>query len=85
MVHGVRLTVTDREAFRPVRTGLAVGQELWLRYPAYFRPAAIQNLLVNRNTIWSFLRAESLSRIWSWAEADRTSFLQRRASYLIYR
>jgi uncharacterized protein YbbC (DUF1343 family) len=85
MVHGVRLTVTDREAFRPVRTGLAVGQELWLRYPAYFRPAAIQNLLVNRNTIWSFLRAESLSRIWNWAEADRTSFLQRRASYLIYR
>jgi uncharacterized protein YbbC (DUF1343 family) len=84
-VSGVRLTVTDREAFRPVRTGLAVGQELWLRYPADFRPAAIQNLLVNRNTIWSFLRAEPLSRIWSWAEADRTSFLQRRASYLIYR
>jgi uncharacterized protein YbbC (DUF1343 family) len=84
-VGGVRVVVTDRDALRPVRMGLALARELMDRYPAYFRPAAIQNLLVNRSTIWALLRAEPITRVWSWAEADRTSFLQRRASYLIYR
>ena len=64
--------------------GLVVARELMERYPANFRPAAIQNLLVNRSTIWALLRREPLTRIWSWADADRPSFLQRRASYLIY-
>ena len=85
MVSGVRLVVTDREAFKPVKTGLALARELEERYPSDFRPAAIQNLLVNRETIWSLLKGEPLARIWRWAEAERGSFLQRRASYLIYR
>ncbi|HXJ82183.1 MAG TPA: exo-beta-N-acetylmuramidase NamZ domain-containing protein [Candidatus Methylomirabilis sp.] len=83
-VAGVKLEVTDREAIRPVTVALTLGRELVDRYPTQFRPEAIQNLLVNRATIWSFLRGEPLSRIRSWAEAGRTSFLQRRASYLIY-
>jgi uncharacterized protein YbbC (DUF1343 family) len=83
-IAGVRIAVTDRDAIRPVTVALALGRELADRYPAQFRPEAIQNLLVNRATIWSFLRGDPLSRIRSWAEAGRTSFLQRRASYLIY-
>jgi uncharacterized protein YbbC (DUF1343 family) len=82
---GVRLVVTDRDALRPVTVSLALARELVDRYPAQFRPAAIQNLLVNRATMWSLLRGDSLIRMWSWAEAARASFLQRRASYLIYR
>jgi uncharacterized protein YbbC (DUF1343 family) len=82
---GVRLRVTDREALRPVAVGLALARELTDRYPADFRPAAIQNLLVNRSTMWALLRREPLQRLWRWAEAERASFLQRRASYLIYR
>ena len=81
---GIRLMVTEREAFRPVATGLAVARELMERYPAHFQPAAIQNLLVNRATIWTLLLRSPLARIWSWAEAERASFLQRRASYLMY-
>ncbi len=82
-VGGVRFVVTDRDEIRPVTVALAVGQELMERYPQ-FRPAAIQNLLVNRSAMWAFLRGEPLIRILSWVEASRTSFLQRRASYLIY-
>jgi uncharacterized protein YbbC (DUF1343 family) len=85
MVGGVRLVVTDRESIRPVSVGLALGRMLLDRYPAQFRPAAIQNLLVSRSTMWSFLRGDSLTRLQKWAEADRASFLQRRASYLIYK
>jgi uncharacterized protein YbbC (DUF1343 family) len=84
-VGGVRLRVTERDALRPVAVGLALGRELAERYSGSFRPAAIQNLLVNRSTMWSFLRGDPLMRILSWADAARSAFLQRRASYLIYK
>jgi uncharacterized protein YbbC (DUF1343 family)/CubicO group peptidase (beta-lactamase class C family) len=84
-VGGVRFIVTDRDALRPVTLALAVARELMDRYPAQFRPAAIQNLLVNRATMWALLRGEPLIRLKNWAEAARENFLQRRASYLIYK
>ena len=82
---GVRLSVTDREAIRPVTVALALARELRARHRDQFRPESIQNLLVNRSTMWAFLRGEILARLVSWAETDRSSFLNRRASYLIYR
>ena len=85
MLGGVRLVVTDRDALRPVTVGLTIGRTLLERYPRQFRAASIQNLLVNRSTIWALLRGDSLARLKRWAEADRASFLQRRASYLIYK
>jgi uncharacterized protein YbbC (DUF1343 family)/CubicO group peptidase (beta-lactamase class C family) len=84
-VGGVRFMVTDRDLIRPVTVALALARELMARYPGQFRPAAIQNLLVNRSTMWALLRGEPLMRIRNWAEATRASFLQRRASYLIYK
>jgi len=85
MLGGVRLVVTDRDVLRPVTVGLTIGRTLLERYPRQFRAASIQNLLVNRSTIWALLRGDSLARLKQWAEADRASFLQRRASYLIYK
>jgi hypothetical protein len=35
--------------------------------------------------MWAFLNGESLDRLVTWADADRSSFLNRRASYLMYR
>jgi uncharacterized protein YbbC (DUF1343 family) len=81
---GVRLVVTDREAIRPVTVGLALGRALRERHREQFRAEGIQHLLVNRTTIWAFLRGESLPRVMAWAEMARASFLNRRASYLIY-
>ena len=82
---GVRIVVTDRDAIRPVTAALALARELRLRHRDQFRPEAIQNLLVNRPTMWAFLRGELLERLVIWAEIERNSFLNRRASYLIYR
>jgi hypothetical protein len=78
------MTVTDRDAIRPVTVALALATELRERHRAEFRPESIQNLLVNRSTMWAFLRGEPLARLLAWADADRSSFLNRRASYLIY-
>ena len=82
---GVRFVVTDREAIRPVTVALAVATALRERYRSQWKLEAIQNLLVNRATMLAFLRGEPLSRLVAWSDADRTSFLKRRASYLIYR
>ena len=84
-VGGVRLEVTDRDALRAVAVGLALGRELMERYPGNFRPAAIQNLLVNRSTMWSILRGDPFARIVAWADYARSAFLQRRAAYLLYK
>jgi len=35
--------------------------------------------------MWALLRREPLPRLVAWAETDLSSFLNRRASYLIYR
>lgn len=82
---GVRLHVTDRDALRPVTVGLALGRELMERYPGNYRPAAIQNLLVNRSTMWSILRGDPFARILAWADQARDTFLRRREAYLLYR
>ena len=84
-VGGVRLEVTDRDALLAVPVGLALGRELMERYPGSFRPAAIQNLLVNRSTMWSMLRGDPFARILAWADYARNAFLQRRAPYLLYK
>jgi uncharacterized protein YbbC (DUF1343 family) len=83
--NGLRFVVTDRNAVRPVTVALALARELVARHRDQFRPEAIQYLLVNRPTMWSFLRSEPLERVLAWAESDRSAFLKRRASYLIYR
>jgi uncharacterized protein YbbC (DUF1343 family)/CubicO group peptidase (beta-lactamase class C family) len=82
---GVRMVVTDREAIRPVTVAFALARTLRERHRDQFRPESIQNLLVNRSTMWAFLRGEVLDRLVAWAEVDRSSFLNRRASYLMYR
>jgi uncharacterized protein YbbC (DUF1343 family)/CubicO group peptidase (beta-lactamase class C family) len=81
---GVRFVVTDRNTIRPVTVALAVAVELRERYRSQWRPEYIQNLLVNRTTMWAFLKGEPLERLLAWAAVDRASFLNRRASYLMY-
>jgi uncharacterized protein YbbC (DUF1343 family) len=82
---GIRLLVTDRDAIRPVTVALALAEVLGDVHRDQWRPEGIQNLLVNRSTMWALLRREPLPRLVAWAEMDRNSFLKRRASYLIYR
>jgi uncharacterized protein YbbC (DUF1343 family)/CubicO group peptidase (beta-lactamase class C family) len=81
---GVRLVLTDREAVRPVTVAFALASELRSRHRGQFRAEAIQNLLVNRATIWSLLRDDPVERLVAWGEAARAGFLRRRAPYLLY-
>jgi uncharacterized protein YbbC (DUF1343 family)/CubicO group peptidase (beta-lactamase class C family) len=82
---GVRFVVTDRDTLRPVNVALAIAATLRERYRSQWNVEKVQNLLVNRNTMLALLRGEPLPRLIAWSEADRSAFLKRRASYLIYR
>ena len=84
-VSGVRLVVTERDLFRPVRAGLGLAQVLRDRYPTTFRSAGIQDLLVNREAMWAFLRREPTDQLWRRLEVDEAAFRERRAPYLLYR
>jgi hypothetical protein len=77
--------VTDREMIHPVTVGLSLARALRERYRDQFRPEGVQNLLVNRSTMWAFLRGEPMPQVMAWSEMARASYLNRRASYLIYR
>ena len=81
---GVRLFVTDRQAVRPVSVALTLASALRAHHRDQFRPENMQYLLVHRPTMWAFLRGEPLDRLMTWADTDRATFLNRRASYLIY-
>jgi uncharacterized protein YbbC (DUF1343 family)/CubicO group peptidase (beta-lactamase class C family) len=81
---GVRMIVTDRDAVRPVTVGLALAASLRQFHRGEFKAEGVQNLLVNRATMWALLRGEPFERLRTWAEIDRSSFLTRRASYLMY-
>jgi len=82
---GVRFVVTDREAIRPVTVALAIAATLRERHRSQWNAEKVQNLLVNRHTMWALLRGEPWPRLLAWSDADRNAFLKRRASYLIYR
>jgi uncharacterized protein YbbC (DUF1343 family) len=84
-VGGVQIVVTDREAIRPVTVGLALARELRERYTAQFRLELIQNLLVNRATMWALLRGEPLVRLLEMARGELADFLLRRQPHLLYR
>src|SRR5262249_3570376 len=72
---GVKLVVRDREAIRPVTVALALAETLADVHRDQWRPEGIQNLLVNRSTMWALLRREALPRLMAWADTDRSSFL----------
>jgi uncharacterized protein YbbC (DUF1343 family) len=92
---GVQLHVTDRDAFRPVRTGLAVmyalreasaGQFGWRREPYEFvtdRPAI--DLLFGsdreRKALEEGAPPEQIARAW---EAEEEAFRARRRPFLLY-
>jgi uncharacterized protein YbbC (DUF1343 family) len=92
---GLQLHVTDREAFRPVRTGLAVLAALrdlsgdafaWRREPYEFvadKPAIDLLFGSDRERLALDARtpAREISRAW---EAEEEAFRQRRRPYLLY-
>jgi uncharacterized protein YbbC (DUF1343 family) len=78
--HGVRFTVTDRKAFKPVAAGIAIAAALQRLYPNDFALDKLAPLLRDPET----LEAIRAGRAVSWAD-DEAAFSARREKYLLYR
>lgn len=80
---GVRLTITDRAALRPVRLGVAIALTLRRLYGDAFHLEAMAPLLRHQPTLDAIRAGKPLDEIVAgWREEE---FGRRRAPYLIYR
>jgi uncharacterized protein YbbC (DUF1343 family) len=82
---GVALTVTDRDNFKSMLTGLEIAEALHRLYPQQFHIAKMIELLGSQSTVERLERGDSLKDIEAgWAGALE-EFRAMRAKYLIYR
>lgn len=82
---GVRMTLTDRKALRPVRTGIAIATVLQRMYPAQFESQKMQVLLRDPAILAAIKAGRSLDEISALWRDDEAVFAARRAKYLIYK
>jgi uncharacterized protein YbbC (DUF1343 family) len=81
---GVKLEITDRDAFISVRVGLEIADALHRLYPERFQITKLTDLLGSQASVDALIAYQSpASIIGSWA-SDLAAFRAMRAKYLIY-
>ena len=84
MCEGVRITVTNRDAFRPVRLGLEIASALHRLYPTEFDLDGATRLLGSQQTLDRVEAGDVPSDIAAgWADGER-EWRERTAPYLLY-
>jgi uncharacterized protein YbbC (DUF1343 family) len=81
---GIRLSVTDRAGFEPVRTGLALAQALKELYATSWKPDRLNGIIANRGITNAVLSGRPLSEIEAMWKTDLDTFRNRRKKYLLY-
>ena len=84
MCKGVRITVTNRDALRPVRVGLEIASALHRLYPDEFDVDGAARLLGSQQTLDRLTAGDDPSEIAAgWADGER-EWRERVAPYLLY-
>lgn len=81
---GVEIHLDDRQAFDPVRTGLALARALITLYPADFQPKGVLLLLGNQAAYDGLLRGDPLEGIAAAWAPGLAAFAPARARSLLY-
>jgi len=81
---GVRMTITDRNAWHPVATGVGIALVLHRLYPNDFALDKVANLLRDPATLEAIRAGKPLSEITAMWREDEAAFAVRRAKYLLY-
>ncbi len=82
---GINVIITDRESFKPVRTGIEIAVALRKLYPTDWKIENYLKLLANQEIFERVKRAdapEEIERAW---QTDLDEFKKRRAQFLIYK
>lgn len=82
--HGVRILLTDREAFRAADLGVVLAATLDRFYPKEADIAKMAKLAGDAPTLDAIQRHESLDKIRSLRDRGIEAFLKRRAPFLLY-
>ena len=81
---GIRLSVTDRAGFEPIRTGVAIARALQELYPGTWKPDKLNGIIANRDVTNAILSGRPLVDIEAMWKTDLDSFRNRRKKYLLY-
>jgi uncharacterized protein YbbC (DUF1343 family) len=82
---GVNVIITDRNAFEPVRAGIEIAVALRKIYPNEWQVDRYARLLVNQDVLEKVKRADAPEEIEkSWQE-NLSDYMERRASFLLYK
>ena len=81
---GVKLAVTDRATFEPVRVGVALASELRALHAAQWHFDDVNRLLASRAALDAIAAGRSLSEIEATWEKELAAFRVRRDKYLLY-
>jgi len=82
--HGVKVAVTDRSAFDPLRTGMAIAVALHAAYPSAWtldKMAAILGSQATLDAVRQGKTAADITRLW---DVDLAAFRAKRAPFLLY-
>ena len=82
--HGIRLSVTNRAVFEPVRTGLAMALALRKLHGEDWDAARLRRMLGDPAVAQAILDGRSLSQVEALFKDDLDVFRAKRAKYLLY-
>ncbi len=82
---GVNIVITDRRAFRSVRTGIEIAAALRKLYPDDWQVDRYLRLLVNQDVLDRLKKGETPDAIESSWKTGLDDFRKRQASYLLYK
>lgn len=80
----VAIRLTDRQAFRSVRMGLAIARQLKQDYPGQWQRGQLNRLLGRKALAAAIERGDSLETMESLYQAELAQFMQRRQGHLLY-
>ena len=81
---GVTITITDRDAFRSLRTGFEIARQLRILYPHDWKAEAYDGLLRNKAVLDAVLAGNPVDRIESIYRPGLRTFLRKRSRFLLY-
>jgi uncharacterized protein YbbC (DUF1343 family) len=82
--HGVRLRITHRTGFDPVKTGLVIASTLRRLFPRLWDTTRLYKMIGDEKTTQAILRAQSLIQIEASFKKDLAKFNEKRQKYLLY-
>ncbi|MGC1276057.1 MAG: DUF1343 domain-containing protein, partial [Planctomycetaceae bacterium] len=81
---GVNVIIVDREAFRPVPTGLAIACQLRQNYPEDWETKNFDRLLIDKSVYDAVVAGKPVEEIERSYQPELDEFIERRNQFLLY-